>query len=134
MVRASILLLTVILLAIPVWARGGEAFDPDQPFEQALTHRLLESIVNHAMEAIRDHIEVSGNIAPEQEQAEPRHSLRFKFYPEGKSKSNQHFTAEGWFGPSTDPQQQELHFRFTLPKSKESGPSLGDNDLGDNVL
>jgi hypothetical protein len=129
MMRRTVLLLTCVLLAVPAWAGEGESFDPDQPFRQTLNHRLLESLLIQAMEAIEEHIEISGNIDSEKGQPERMQSLRFKFYPEGKSKSERHFSAEGWFGPSTDSDHQELHFRFSLPKSSELSTESLDNVL-----
>jgi len=117
-------------IASPVWAGEPEAFDPDQPFKQALSHQLLESLVGHALAALGDHVEISGSLDSDPAEGDRRQTLRFKFYPEGKSKSDEHIAAEGWFGSSEDLRQQELHFRFAVPRS-----STGSyEDRFDNVL
>ena len=122
----SVMLLTVT----PVWAGEPEAFDPDQLFKQALSHQLLESLVGHALAALGDHVEISGSLDSDPAEGDRRQTLRFKFYPEGKSKSDEHIAAEGWFGSSEDLRQQELHFRFAVPRS-----STGSyEDRFDNVL
>jgi len=128
-VRSGILAVAIILGAVPAWAAGDGSFDPDQPFQQALSNRLLESLLNHAKEAIEDHFDISGNIGSEKGQPDRRQSFQFKFYPEGKSRSDQHFTAEGWFGPSSEADQQELHFRFALPNASAQSSQLPDNVL-----
>jgi hypothetical protein len=117
------------LLAVqPAWAAGPE-FDPEQPFKGA-GQRLLESFLGQALAALDDHFEVSGTLDADALQNDRKKTLRFRFYPNGKSKSNEHIAAEGWFGPSTDSRQEEFHFRFTVPKSLTESPS----NLPDHVL
>ena len=48
--------------------------------------------------------------------------LQFKFYPEGKSKSDEHLAAEGWFHATPEGGQQDWHFKFTLPKDRKHAP------------
>ena len=117
------------LLAVqPAWAAGPE-FDPEQPFKGA-GQRLLESFLGQALAALDDHFELSGTLDSDALGNDRKKTLRFKFYPNGKSKSNDHVAAEGWFGPSTDSRQDEFHFRFTFPKSLTESPP----DLPENVL
>src|SRR5262245_1222054 len=114
-----ILAITIVAMtAFPAWA--GDSFDPEQPFRQALSHHFLQSLLDLAKEAIEDHLEISGDVESGKNGGESKRSLGFKFYPEGKSKSDQHFSAEGWFGPSSDSALEELHLRFALPKRSDS--------------
>jgi len=48
--------------------------------------------------------------------------LQFKFYPEGKSKSDQHVAAEGWFHITPEGGQQDWYFKFKLPKDLKNSP------------
>ena len=104
-----------ILAAQPLWAAEPE-FDPEQPFK-GLGQRLVESFLGKALAALDDHFEMSGSVDSNAPQGDKKQTLRFKFYPNGKSKSDDHVAAEGWFGPSTDSRQDEFHFRFSVPKS-----------------
>jgi hypothetical protein len=79
----------------PVWAGGPEVFDPDQPFKQALSQRFLESFPSQALEVFSEHLEVSGSLDPDVEGGTRKQSLRFKLYPEGQSKSDEHIDAQG---------------------------------------
>ena len=117
-----------IMAVQPAWAAEPE-FDPEQPFKE-MGQRLLESFLGQALEALDEHFELSGTLDSDGQQNDRKKTLRFKFYPNGKSKSNDHITAEGWFGPSTDSRQDEFHFRFTVPKSLTESSS----DLPENVL
>ena len=117
-----------ILAVPPAWAAEPE-FDPEQPFKGA-GQQLLESFLGQALQALDDHFEMSGSLDPEAGQSDQKKTLRFKFYPNGKSKSKDHIAAEGWFGPSTDSRQDEFHFRFTVPKSlTEPSSALPENVL-----
>lgn len=122
----------VLIVTTPVWAGESGGFDPGQPFK-GLSQRLLESFLGPALDALDNHFEISGSLDPDSPQGgDGTKKLRFKFYPEGKSKSDDHIAAEGWLGPSKDSDQQEFHFRFAMPKSPaKPGPSF---ELPDNVL
>ena len=50
-----------VLLATPVWAGESGGFDPDQPFK-GFSQRLLESFLCPAMDAMKDHLEISGKL------------------------------------------------------------------------
>jgi hypothetical protein len=105
----------VLCLAAPVWATDTESFDPDQPFDQALTTGLLRSLLNQAIDKLEDHVEISGRLNSDASKGDKDRHLRFKFYPEGKSKSDRHLTAEGWFQVSPEAGRRDWHFSLTLP-------------------
>ena len=119
MVAAGFLLLCMVA---PVWAAETDRFDPDQPFEQALAANLLRSLLHQAFDKLEDHIEMSGTLNPDQTDGDRGSHLRFKFYPEGRSKSDQHFSAEGWFHSAPEAGRHDWHFKFKLPedRSRES--------------
>jgi hypothetical protein len=106
----------LLCVAAPVWATEAESFDPDQPFRQALTSNLLRSLLNQALDKLEDHVEITGNLNADALKDDESKHLRLKFYPEGKSKSDEHLTAEGWFRFSPEAGQHDWHFKFELPK------------------
>lgn len=118
MVRTVALAFFLMCTITPVWAAEKEPFNPDQPFEQALTTSLLRSLLNQALDRLEDHLEITGNVDPDDAKGDRRGHLRFKFYPEGKSKSDQHLSAEGWFHLSPDDGQHDWHLRFKLPEDQ----------------
>jgi len=113
-VSAAILL--VALALIPIESRASEPFDSDEPFKQAITKNLLRSFLNQALDVLDDHLEIVGSLNPDQKQGDRQQYLKFRFYPEGKSRSNESMTAEGWVDQVPDSSQQDFHFRFSLPK------------------
>ncbi len=118
MVRTCVIALFVMCLAVPVWAAETESFEPDQPFDQALGKTVLRSLLNQALDRLEDHLEVSGNLSSDETKADRGKHLQFKFYPEGKSKSDQHFAAEGWFRSSPESGQQDWQFKFKRPEDR----------------
>ena len=118
MVRTCVITLFVMCLAVPVWAAETESFDPDQPFDQALAKNVLRSLLNQALDRLEDHVEISGNLSSDETKRDRGKHLQFKFYPEGKSKSDQHFAAEGWFRSSPESGQQDWQFKFKRPEDR----------------
>ena len=116
MVHLAIAVLLLACLVTPASASQADEFDPDQPFEQALSTGLLRSLLNQALDRLEDHVEFSGNLNTSEAKPDQPRYLRFKFYPEGKSKSQQHLTAEGWLRSGQASRQLDWHFRFTLPE------------------
>ena len=86
---------------------------------------MLRSLLNHALDRLEDHVEISGNLNSDETKDDRGKHLRFKFYPEGKSKSDQHFTAEGWFGSSPESGRYDWRFQFRQPNDRsKKDPSL----------
>jgi hypothetical protein len=98
------------------WGSKPESFDPDQPFEQALATNFLRPLLHQVLDRLENHLEISGNLNPDQTMGDRRSHLRFKFYPEGRSKSDQHLRAEGWFQFSPEIGQHDWYFKFKLPE------------------
>jgi hypothetical protein len=118
MLRTVAAAIFLMCMAAPVWGSEPESFDPDQLFEQALATNLLRSLLNQALDRLEDHVESSGNLSPNETKGDRRGHLRFKFYPEGRSKSDQHLTTEGWFQFSPESGQHDWHFKFKLPEDR----------------
>ena len=113
-----IAVLCLVYWVTPVSATQADTFDPGQPFEQALSTSLLRSLLNQALDRLEDHVEISSNLRSGDTKADRSRHLRFKFYPEGKSKSWQHLSAEGWLRSTPESGQLDWHFRFKLPEKR----------------
>jgi len=117
------------LLTTPLaWAGEAAPFDPDQPFQQGFSTSILRSMLNQALDQLEDHLDITTQLAPDDANGDRRGHLRFKFYPEGKSKSDEHVTAEGSFRLSPDETLRDFSFSFKNPekRAKQSPPSSGD--------
>ena len=122
MIRAIVFGFFLMFMAAPVWAAEVEPFNPEAPFQQGLTTNLLRSLLNEALDKFEDHIEFLGKLDPSDVKGEQQGRWQFKFYPEGKSKSNEHLGAEGSFRVAPDGGQHDWHFRFSLPKDRKHAP------------
>lgn len=98
MVRAVAIAFFLACMAGPVWAAEAEPFNPDAPFQQGLTTSLLRSLLNQAFDRLEDHIEFMGTLDPDDVKGDRQGRLQFKFYPDGKSKSDQHVAAKSDIG------------------------------------
>jgi hypothetical protein len=122
MIRAVAIAFFLVCTAGPVWAAEVEPFNPEAPFQQGLTTGLLRSLLNQAFDQLEDHIEILGKLDPDDVKGNRQGRLQFKFYPEGKSKSDEHVGADGWFRVAPDGGQHDWHFKFTLPKDRKHAP------------
>ncbi len=118
MLRTVAAAVFLMCTAAPLWAAEQEPFNPDQPFEEALTTSRLRSLLNQALDTLEDHMEITGHLEADTSKDDKGRYLRFKVYPEGKSKSDQHLTAEGWVHSSPETGQRDWHFTFTLPDDR----------------
>lgn len=114
----ALFLASVLLLAVPAWASAqtdrsaAEQFDPNQPFDDAAAKRFLRSLMDEVFDRLDDYVELRGGFVPDRHAGEQRGRLGLRFYPHGKSKSNEHVDAETWFRFSPDAKSGEWHFRI----------------------
>jgi len=114
-------------MTVPAWAGEAVPFDPEQPFQEALSNNLLRSFLNQALDQLENHLEISGDVTPGETTNERRGHLRLKFYPEGKARSDQPLTAEGWFHLAPDDTVRDFSLRFRNPENP-SGNALRQLD------
>jgi hypothetical protein len=110
------------------WAGETTPFDPEQPFRQGFSTSVLRSLLNEALDALEDRLEITGNLVPDGASGSRQGHLRFKFYPDGKSHSDRHHMAEGWFRLSPDDTLGDFYFRFKNQEepAKDSLRQFGD--------
>jgi hypothetical protein len=117
------ILAACLILLLPLSARASEPeFDIEQPFKQGEIGQLLRSLLNEAMDVLDDHLAITGDLGRERANGDREGRLEFRFYPEGKSTSDEHVKAEGWFRYSPESELQDLHLRFQLPKHRSKQP------------
>ena len=128
----AFLLTALLLAATPVFAAedrpllglnlgrvANDLLDKTKP------EHLLHELFDQALARVREYVEVEGNLPA----LESRRSgeFRLKLFPQGKSHSQEHLTAEGSFSLSPDADQQEFTLRFKSSKpSQQSVPPSGE--------
>ena len=93
--------------------------------DKTTPEKLLHELFDQALARVREYVEVEGNLPA----LESRRSgeFRLKLFPQGKSHSQEHLTAEGSFSLSPDADQQEFTLRFKSSKpSQQSVPPSGE--------
>jgi hypothetical protein len=124
-----------LLLGAPAWA--GETrlssdegiFNFDLPFEQALNNHVLRSLLNQAIDALEDHIELNGKLRSGDDSGNREGRLELRLYPKGKSHSDEHVAAEGLFRFSPDADNAELNLRFKSSKPSSSSTARDPADF-----
>ena len=96
-----------------------ESFDPPTP-------DALRSLYNQALGALQEYIEVDGSLPQDGETQARVGEFRLKVFPQGKSRSQEHLSAEGSFRLSPDPGQQEFSLRFKSSKRPSTPQPSGD--------
>ena len=105
------------------------SFDPDQPFRQAFSSSLLRAMVNKTLDLIEDHLEIAGDVAQSDAGGEQEGRFHLRVYPKGKSQSDEHLAAEGWFRLSPDLGRQDFHLRLERPQHSSRLPSSRADDV-----
>ena len=108
-------------------APGDTAHTPDsiESFDLP-TPDGLRSLYNQALAALTEYIEIDGSLPQDGETQAREGEFRLKVFPQGKSRSQEHLSAEGSFRLSPDPGQQEFSLRFKSSKRPSTPPTNSD--------
>jgi hypothetical protein len=126
------LLTALLLTATPMYAaedRPLPAMDlrrlTNDLLDKTTPEKLLRGLFDQALATIQDYVEVEGSL-PSQESRRAG-EFHLKLFPQGKSHSQEHVTAEGFFHLSPESDQPEFTLRFKSSKpSQRSVPPSGD--------
>lgn len=101
--------------------------DLNESFEQAVPYNLLRGLFNQALSTLHEYLEVEATLPGGGQTHQQAGEFRLKLFPQGKSQSQEHMTAEGSFRLSPDADEQEFTLRFKSSKpSQRSVPPSGD--------
>ncbi|MGZ9189572.1 MAG: hypothetical protein ACXW39_05910 [Nitrospira sp.] len=120
----AFLLTALLLTATPVCAADDRTLlDLDlgrvasDLLDKTKSDNLLHEWFDQALATVREYVEVEGNL-PAQESRRSG-EFRLKLFPQGKSHSQEHLSAEGSFSLSPEADQQEFTFRFKSSKPSQ---------------
>lgn len=117
----TLFLAAPFLAAVDSHAAPGEelpAPNATESFDQTILTNLLQDLYKRAHAALQEYVEIDGALPQEGQTQGQAGEFRLKLFPQGKSRSQEHVTAEGSFRLSPDPGQQE----FTLHFKSSTGP------------
>ena len=90
--------------------------------DEVIPKQLLRGLFDQTLATLQEYVEVE-TVLPPNESSRPRSGeFRLKLFPQGKSHSQEHVTAEGLFRLSPDADQQEFTLRFKSSKRPERSP------------
>jgi len=132
------LLLTVLLLlfATPVGAddrratadEGSRTPAMNEPVDRTVLRDVLRELFTQALATLHEYVEVETALPPDDSSRPRAGEFRLKLFPQGKSRSQDHLTAEGTYRHSPDAEQREFTLRFKSSKNSPSPlPPLNDD-------
>jgi hypothetical protein len=125
------LLTALLLIATPVYAADDHIVPGTDLgrvasglFAEATPEKFLHGLLDQALATLQEYVEVEGSL-PSQESRRAG-EFHLKLFPQGKSHSQEHVTAEGSFNLSPDSDQEfTLRFKASKPPQR-SAPLPGD--------
>lgn len=128
-------IVTVFVVAPVLWteqgiaAPGEDLHRPDQPesFEQVLPGTLFRGLFDRALATLQEYVEVEGTLPQDDPSRGQSGEFRLKLFPEGKSRSQEHVTAEGSFRLAPDSDQREFTLRFKSSKRPQNSFPRSDD-------
>ncbi len=102
------------------------AFDAIERFEESIPHNLLRGLYDQALAALHEYIEIEGNLPGDGETQARAGEFSLRLFPRGKSRSQEHLSAEGSFRLSPEPGQQEFSLRFKSSKRQPAPLTNGE--------
>lgn len=93
-----------------------------------MPEQLLCDLYHQAIATLRDHVEINGRLPSEDSTGPRTGAFTFKFFPQGKSRSQDHLSAEGSFSLSPETDQPELTLRFKSSKRSHQSDAGRNQD------
>ncbi len=119
--------INTVFLAIPILlttqlqvaaAADRSAPDVNQLFDHVIPKGLLRDLYSQALSTLHEYIELEGNLPGEGSPQQQPGEFRLRLFPQGKSRSQEHLSAEGSYRLAPDSDQREFTLRFkSLKKS-----------------
>jgi hypothetical protein len=133
-----LLMVLLLLLARPVGATdvrttGEDVRSPavNEPAGHMVPTDILRGLFAQALATLQEYVEVETALQPDGSSPPQTGEFRLKLFPQGKSRSQDHFTAEGTYRRSPDAGQREFTLRF---KSSGNSPAPPLPPINDDVI
>ncbi len=122
---ASLSMATGVHLAAAAEGQGPQA---GALFDRLIPQNALRNLYNQALSTLQEYVEVEGKMPGNGSSQQQAGEFRLKLFPQGKSRSQEHMSAEGFLRLSPDADQQELILRFKSSRTPQP-PPLANNDV-----
>jgi len=112
----------------PATAAEGQGPQASDWFDHLIPKNALRHLYNQALSTVQEYVEVEGTLPGNGSSQQQAGEFRLKLFPHGKSRSQEHMSAEGFLPLSPDADQQELILRFKSSRTPQP-PPLANNDV-----
>ena len=112
----------------PATAAEGQGPQASDWFDHLIPKNALRHLYNQALSTVQEYVEVEGKLPGKGSSQQQAGEFRLKLFPQGKSRSQEHMSAEGSFRRSPDTDQQEFTLRFKSSRTPQP-PPLANNDV-----
>lgn len=128
-------LITTVFLALSILltiqfqvaaAADRSAPEVNQLFDHLIPKGVLRDLYNQALSTLHEYIELEGSLPGEGSPQQQPGEFRLKLFPQGKSRSEEHLSAEGSYRLAPDSDQREFTLRFK--STKKSPRPVTPND------
>ena len=119
----SILLVAKMHVAAAAESQGPQA---SELFDHVIPKDVLRHLYNQALSTFQEYIEVEGTLPGESSSQQQTGGFRLKLFPQGKSRSPEHVSAEGSFRLSPDADPKEFTLRFKSSRTPQRPPLADD--------
>ena len=99
-------------------AADRPAPEANELLEQVVPNGLFRDLYNQALSTLQEYVELEGHLPGEGSSRQQAGEFRLKLFPQGKSRSQEHVSAEGSYRLAPEDGQREFTLRF-----KSSGNS-----------
>lgn len=121
---ASLLMTTGVHLAA---AAEGQDPQASELFDHLIPKDALRHLYNQALSTLQEYVDVEGKLPGKGSSQQQAGEFRLKLFPQGKSRSQEHMSAEGSFRRSPDTDQQEFTLRFKSSRTPQQPPLANDD-------
>ena len=129
---AALLLTLSLVPAADAFAKPSDDLqlaDLSESLEQVMPQDFLRGLLKQALSTLHEYIEMEAALPQDAPPQRRSGEFRLKLFPQGKSRSQEHITAEGAFRLSPDTDQQEFTLRFKSSKNPPHPPSHLSEDV-----
>lgn len=127
--RVAITFLAALILPMAESAVAAAADDhvpeASESYERIIPNGFFRDLYSQALSSLHEYIELEGNLPGTGSSTPQAGEFRLKLFPQGKSRSREHLSAEGSYHLAPDSGQREFTLRF---KSSNNPPSSLPND------
>lgn len=110
-----------------VAAADRHTLEARELLDEIIPKELFRQLYSEALSTFHEYIELEGKLPGEGSSRQQAGEFCLKLFPQGKSRSQEHMSAEGSFRVSPDSDQREFTLRFKSSPAPQPPPRTNDD-------